>query len=131
MATNLQAVARLSHADQIVSLSEKGHLMYTGTPDELRGSLGFSDVELAWEANAAPKQKSEEEERPAAARDILVTPELEEDKTRRLGDSAMYSFYAVAAGRTTLLILAVSMGIYAFCSAFPSEFAGSLTLPPS
>ncbi|KND92186.1 Multidrug resistance-associated protein 1 [Tolypocladium ophioglossoides CBS 100239] len=122
MATS--SIARLSYADQIVSLSEKGHLMYTGTPDELRGIMGFADVELTWEANAAPKKLSEEKERPAAARAILDAPKLEEDKTRRLGDSSMYSFYAVAAGRTTLLILAVAMGLYAFCSAFPTVWIG-------
>jgi hypothetical protein len=51
----------------------------------------------------------------------LADQEILEDKSRRLGDTGMYGFYAKAAGRTTLAILLVSMSIYAFCGSFPSK----------
>lgn len=92
----------------------------------LKEVLNIGDVQLGWEAHyddeePATKSETKVDDSTEAALDKALpeTPE-EEDKSRRLGDSAMYGFYAKAAGRHLLFILCIAMAVYAFCQSFPS-----------
>lgn len=73
------------------------------------------------------KEKANEAARVAARQaDIVIdTMETEVDTTRRLGNVAMYGFYAKAAGWDTLFTFGVAMAVFAFCSSFPSKFCPS------
>lgn len=121
--TNLPLAARLPYADLILALDEKGSVAHVGTPKKLRDILKLGDAELGWEAHAEDLDTAEVE----AAEDIVeyAVEDTKEDPDRRLGDSAMYMFYARAAGRHMLVTLAISMAVYAFCQAFPSMYSSA------
>ena len=108
-------VARIRQADKITQLNERGEVINEGTPDELLEPLDddtqtvtSDDLETEIQRTVTFAAIPDEDDEP------------EEDATRRLGDSDMYGFYARAAGRHTLVVLAICMAIYAFCQAFPS-----------
>lgn len=120
--------ARFSYADRIIVLDEKGQIKHEGTPAELQEVLKIGEAELGWEAHVddeAPKKPKPGETQEKVTAKILesVKPKTleEQDESRRTGDSAMYMFYARAAGRHLLLMLSISMAVYAFCQSFPSK----------
>lgn len=112
------SVARIRQADKITQLNERGEVINEGTPDELLEPLDDDDAQTI----TSDDLETDIQRTVTFAAIPDEDDEPEEDNTRRLGDSSMYGFYARAAGRHTLVVLAICMAIYAFCQAFPSMF---------
>ncbi|TDZ58384.1 ABC transporter atnG [Colletotrichum trifolii] len=106
---------RLRFADDVVSLDASGHIK-TGNPANL-SALGDDQTtsaakeDLNANATTADNQKSPET--------VIGLLEEEADSTRQLGDWAMYSFYAKAAGWFSLSAFAGFMVLFAFFDSFP------------
>lgn len=93
-----------------------------GKPDELLEPLDSGDLHVAH------REDLESVIQHTVTHAATPDNESEQDETRRFGDSSMYAFYARAAGRGTLVGLAVCMAIYAFCQAFPSKSFDTVVL---
>jgi hypothetical protein len=109
------------HADEIILLNEKGQVRDTGLPKELNQLPDLSRLEAKrnLEHNAETFQAPELRAQPIET--IIATTKLQADSTRRLGDPALYKFYARAAGWLTLTTFCVAMAIFAFCGSFGSK----------
>lgn len=115
-------MGRIRYADKITQLSGKGEVINEGTPDELLEPL---DGEL----HIMESEDVGNDIQHAVTHIATLEDELEQDETRRLGDTSMYSFYARAAGRGMLASLTVCMAVYAFCQSFPCEYNWQPTFP--
>ncbi|KZL81674.1 abc transporter [Colletotrichum incanum] len=117
-------VRRVPYADQIMLLSEKGQISEVGTPAELSSKLETRQAEMKGtghhgsESGAQSTQRSGERAPPSEA--VVVDMEYQAQTARRLGDSAVYGFYARSAGWLPLVSFVLSMVVFAFCSSFPN-----------
>ncbi|KAK2593028.1 hypothetical protein QQS21_009282 [Conoideocrella luteorostrata] len=114
---------RAAYADRILLLDENGTVKRVGTPEEVEATLGgLGPAENADQAGRNPDEKTTLVANEAArqADTVVKMMETEVDSTRRLGNVAMYGFYARAAGWDTLVIFAIAMAVFAFCGSFPS-----------
>ena len=125
-------VNRLRYGDKLVFLNEHGSIKEMGHPKELEHALGETVSAARWdvELNAEELPMPEGPDKDTQQEILDAVEEAQADSTRRLGDSAMYMFYARAAGRGTLLILAISMAFYAFTMAFPTVWLGKWQSDP-
>ena len=119
-------VNRLRYADHLVFLNEQGQVREMGNPKDLEHALGDSSAQPKWDIELQPSELPPPEASGKEDADEILDPieEAQADKSRRMGDNAMYMFYATAAGRMTVATLIVSMAIYAFCMAFPTVWLG-------
>ncbi|EQB44229.1 ABC transporter [Colletotrichum gloeosporioides Cg-14] len=107
---------RLPFADDVVFLNEDGQIKAAETSSQL-SSLAQPETVLNMPKDAAVDASGLGNEKPPEA--VINALEEQADATRQLGDWAMYSFYAKAAGWFSLSMFAGFMVVFAFFDSFP------------
>lgn len=119
---------RAPYADQVMLLDDRGHISEADNADQLvpksHGS-GPSHVKDADHESAATERTQQRSQTALAGQAMVADMKYQAQTARRLGDSALYGFYAGAVGWSSLALFVASMGIFAFCSSFPSMSSAS------
>ncbi|KAK1579629.1 ABC transporter [Colletotrichum navitas] len=115
---------RLPYADQVVLLSAKGQISEVGTPADLSSKIEVQQAGMKGIAHPVSGTRTQVAqpggETAPPAETALVDIEYQAKVTRRLGDSAVYLFYAKSAGWWPIVVFVLSMAVFAFCSSFPN-----------
>lgn len=105
----------------MVLLGKNGTIKDIGTPKEIEQVIGTISSDDEW-ASTGKDDLNELEKAPTRHADTTIAMmETQVDSTRRLGDTAMYGFYARSAGWDTLVTLFAALAAFAFFTSFPSE----------
>ncbi|KAM5475001.1 hypothetical protein MauCBS54593_001472 [Microsporum audouinii] len=113
---------RVPYADHIIALSAEGCIAEQGKFDELNASGGYiSSFNLPspdWLFKPEP-------ERPLPAPAVIddtpqTSEELEAAANRRMGDMAIYLYYARSIGWPTTLVFMFFISAFVFCISFPT-----------
>ena len=137
----------MSYADNLIILDRNGQVDQCGNPQEVLAVVPDLKAVLVTrrDSKEAITSQNEDNVAAAAATTATVAPELlgikdqqggititdsavqqhlltdhSADAARQAGDSAVYKFYATAAGWPSIVIFALAMAVFAFCDAFPS-----------
>ncbi|KAK2038982.1 ABC transporter [Colletotrichum somersetense] len=115
---------RLPYADQVVLLSSKGQISEVGTPADLSSKIEVQQAGMKGIAHPVSDTRTQVaqsgRETVPPNETALVDIEYQAKVTRRLGDSAVYLFYAKSAGWWPIVVFVLSMAVFAFCSSFPN-----------
>ncbi|KAF6795321.1 ABC multidrug transporter [Colletotrichum sojae] len=123
-------IRRAPYADQVVLLNERGQISEVGTPAELSSKIeaklavfkrtsGMKFASSSADITVA-QRNGDESAQPASGEAAVVDMEYQAQAARRLGDSAVYGFYARSAGVWPLTCFVACMVVFAFCGSFPN-----------
>ena len=124
MLTIRTAEKHIAFADHVVALDERGCVKVTGSREEVAEALGITVQKESSDSNTE-KVPVEAPPNPADALLAALAPPAVDseftDPTRRLGAPGTFRQYGRSAGWSTMVLVVLSLSVYAFCGAFPSE----------
>jgi hypothetical protein len=112
----------------LISLDETGQVssvtdLTEENAESKQAILSMTSAHIDETLQEKPSAASRSNESPSdtISAELLNVTQTQADAARQVGDSAVYKYYATAAGYSHLIGFAVAILIFAFCDAFPSE----------